>query len=107
MVLTTDNSGRMAGAAAPRDRPALLVPVIALGLSLGVFFVISYVLCVVLYILFPSLVLNHAVLTLFLPGFQLLSWGSFILGAIESFGYGWYIALVFGPIFNFFAARVR
>lgn len=107
MARIIDASSRIAGSTASTDRRPLLVPVMALGLSLGVFFLISYVLCVVFYLLFPSLVLNHAVLTLFLPGFQLLSWGSFILGAVESFGYGWYIALVFGPIFNFFAARTR
>ena len=40
-----------------------------------------------------------------LPGFTWLSWPSFLLGLAESFAYGWYIALVFGPLYNFFAAR--
>jgi uncharacterized protein DUF5676 len=82
-----------------------LVPVIPLGLSLGAFFVISYVLCVVLYLLFPQAVLDHAMLSLFLPGFKLLTWGSFGLGLIESFGYGWYVALIFGPLYNYCASR--
>ena len=82
-----------------------LVPVIPLGLSLGAFFVISYVLCVVLYLLFPQAVLDHAMLSLFLPGFKLLTWGSFGLGLIESFGYGWYVALIFGPLYNYCATR--
>jgi hypothetical protein len=84
-----------------------LVPVVALGLSLGLFFAISYVLCILLYLLLPGAVLNHAMLSLFLPGFKLLSWTSFILGLVESFGYGWYVALIFGPLYNFFAARSR
>ena len=83
-----------------------LVPVIPLGLSLGAFFVISYALCILLYLVFPQAVLNHAMLALFLPGFKLLTWGSFFLGLIESFGYGWYIALIFAPLYNFFAARM-
>ena len=29
------------------------------------------------------------------------SWGSFLLGAVEVFAYGWCIALVFGPLFFF------
>jgi hypothetical protein len=82
-----------------------LVPVIPLGLSLGAFFVISYVLCVLLYLAFPQAVVNHAMLTLFLPGFKLLTWGSFFLGLVESFGYGWYVALIFGPLYNYCATR--
>ena len=84
-----------------------LIPAAALGLSLGLFFVISYALCVLMYLLFPGVVLNHAMLSLFLPGFKLLDWPSFALGLAESFGYGWYIALVFAPLYNFFVARMR
>jgi hypothetical protein len=46
-------------------------------------------------------------LTLFLPGFELLNWRSFFIGLAESFGYGWYVALIFGPLYNFFALRRR
>ena len=35
-----------------------------------------------------------------LPGFKLLNWWSFFLGLIESFGYGWYVALIVGPLYN-------
>ncbi len=83
------------------------IPVLALGVSLGLFFVISYALCVLFYLLFPGLALNHAVLSLFLPGFKLLSWTSFLLGLVESFAYGWYVAFVFAPLYNFCAARLR
>jgi hypothetical protein len=89
------------------ERRVAVLLIIPLGLSLGLFFVISYLACVGLYLVLPSAVLNHAVLTLFLPGFELLNWRSFLLGLIESFGYGWYVALVFGPIYNFFALRRR
>jgi hypothetical protein len=37
-----------------------------------------------------------------LPGFTWISWASFLLGLIEAFAYGWYIALVFGPLYNLF-----
>ena len=84
-----------------------LIPVVPLGMALGLFFVVSYLACVLFYVLFPDAVLNHAVLVLFLPGFKLLDWHSFFLGLLESFGYGWYIALIFGPLYNFFAARQR
>ena len=40
-----------------------------------------------------------------LPGFAWISWSSFWLGLIESYGYGWYIALIWVPLYNVFAAR--
>lgn len=81
------------------------IPVLVLGLSLSAFLTVSYVLCVIGYLLFPGLPVDHAALGIFLPGFTLLSWSTFLLGLVESFVWGWYIALVFAPLYNFFAAR--
>jgi hypothetical protein len=53
----------------------------------------------------PGLPIQHSALAIFLPGFQLLSWRSFFLGLGESFLWGWYVALLFGPLYNFLAAR--
>jgi len=83
------------------------IPVFAFGMSLSLFFVISYVICVIGYLLLPGLPINHAALAIFLPGFELLTLPSFVLGLVESFAYGWYIALIFGPLYNFFANRWR
>jgi hypothetical protein len=83
------------------------IPVFALGMSLAIFFVVSYLARIVLYLVAPDWVLNHAMLSLFLPGFTLLSWPSFLLGLAESFGYGWYVALIIGPIYNYFAMRTH
>jgi len=82
------------------------ISVVTLGLSLSVFFVISYLICVLGYLVFPSLPIEHAALSIFLPGFELLSWRSYFLGLVESFVWGWYIALVFGPLYNFFLRRI-
>ena len=82
-----------------------LIPVYALGMATSLFFVTSYVLCVLAYLLFPDMISGHAILPLLLPWFKFLSWGSFILGLIESFFLGWFVALVFAPLYNFFAAR--
>src|SRR5215469_7324698 len=89
----------------PLESRARTIPVIALGLSLSLFFVISYVICIIGYLIFPGLPINHAALAIFLPGFELLTWQTFLLGLIESFVWGWYIALIFGPLFNFFVQR--
>jgi len=83
------------------------VPVLVLGMSLSTFLAISYVLCIVGYLIFPGLPVNHAALAIFLPGFELLSWSTFLLGLVETFVWGWYIALVFAPIYNFFAGHRR
>ena len=80
------------------------IPVMALGMALSLFLVISYLICVTTYFI-PGLPISHAMLTLFLPGFELLTWRSFILGLVESFAWGWYVALIFGPLYNFFVLR--
>ena len=79
------------------------VSIVTLGLSLSVFFAITYVICIVGYLVAPGFPVQHAALSIFLPGFELLTWRSFFLGLVESFIWGWYIALVFGSLYNFFS----
>ena len=87
------------------SRAMRTVSVLAFGISLSLFLAISYVICIIGYLVFPGLPIDHAALAIFLPGFELLSWPTFLLGLVESFGYGWYIALIFGPLYNFFVTR--
>ena len=42
----------------------------------------------------------HMVWERLLPGFVLISFGSFVLGLVESIAYGWYFALIWVPIYN-------
>jgi len=86
---------------------ARAIPIVTLGLSLSLFFVISYVICIAGYLLAPGFPVQHAALSIFLPGFELLSWRSFCLGMAESFIRGWYIALVFGALYNFISRRIE
>ncbi len=81
------------------------LPILPLGLSLGIFLAITFVLCVGFDLLFPGMAMYQTWLKL-LPGFTWLSWPSFFLGLVESFAYGWYVALVFGPLYNFFVTRL-
>lgn len=85
---------------------ALRIPLLSLGLSLSSFLAISYVLCVLLGLIWPDGGMHQPFLQ-FLPGFTWLTWPSFFLGLIETIAYGWYIALVFGSLFNVFAGRWR
>jgi len=80
------------------------IPIVALGLGLGVFLAVTYVLCVLFDLWFPNLAMNPVWAPL-LPGFRWISWPSFGLGLVEAVAYGWYVALVFGPLYNFFARK--
>ncbi len=80
------------------------IPVFAFGMSLGMFFAFTFAVCVGFDLLFPGMAMYETWLK-FLPGFTWLSWSSFLLGLAESIAYGWYVALIFGPLFNFFSAR--
>lgn len=80
------------------------VPLFALGMSLGIFFALTYVLCVVFDLWFPDYAM-YRVWAPLLPGFSWISWPSFFLGLVETFAYGWYIALIFGPLYNVLSRR--
>lgn len=68
------------------------------ALAMGIFLSITYVFCVA-YDLLLGQNMYEAWMKL-LPGFTWLSWGSFILGLVESFAYGLYFGLVFVPVYN-------
>lgn len=97
---------RHAGVTLPARAQPPRIPMLAFGFSLGIFFVTTFVLCVGFDLLFPGHAMYETWLRL-LPGFTWLTWQSFALGVIESFVYAWYVALIFCPLFNFFAARLR
>jgi 2TM family of unknown function (DUF5676) len=89
---------------AARAPNASRVPIVALGWSLSLFLALSFVLCVLLGLVVPDFGLHQPWLQFF-PGFTWLTWPSILLGLVESFAYGWYVALIFGLLFNFFGAR--
>ncbi|MBI5892881.1 MAG: hypothetical protein HZB79_04395 [Deltaproteobacteria bacterium] len=71
------------------------------GLSLGSFLSITFILCVVYDLIFPGSQMYQSWIRL-LPGFEWLTLKSFFLGIIERFLYGIYIALIFVPLYNLF-----
>lgn len=95
--------GREGPQATRRPREAARIRIVPLGLSLGIFLAVTFVFCVLFDLWFPAEAMNPVWAPL-LPGFAWISWPSFFLGLIEAFAYGWYVALVFGPLHNFFAA---
>jgi hypothetical protein len=73
----------------------------AVGHATGLFLAITFIICVAFDLLFPEYAMFEVWRKL-LPGFKWISWGSFILGLAESYGYGWYFALVWVPLYNYF-----
>ncbi|MEA3274083.1 MAG: DUF5676 family membrane protein [Pseudomonadota bacterium] len=80
------------------------VSLLAVGHATSLLLAITFAVCVVFDLLFPEHAMFEAWRKL-LPGFEWLSWGSFFLGLVESYGYGWYFALIWVPLYNFFALR--
>lgn len=71
----------------------------AVGHATSSLLTISFALCVVFDLLFPAHAMYGSWQKL-LPGFEWITWRSFFLGLIESYGYGWYFTLIWVPIYN-------
>ena len=76
----------------------------AVGHATSLLFLISFILCVGFDFIFPEHAMYQSWQKL-LPGFEWISWKSFLLGIIESYAYGWYVALIWTPLYNVFSAR--
>ncbi len=86
------------------EKTARRLSIPAVGNSLGLFFGITFALCILFDLVFPGYAMNQ-IWKVLLPGFVWLTWTGFIIGLVESFAYGWYAAVIFVPLYNFFAAR--
>jgi hypothetical protein len=78
----------------------------AFGHATSLFLAITFSLCVGFDLLIPAHAMYGSWQRL-LPGFEWISWSSFFLGLIESYGYGWYFALIWVPIYNVSLGRGR
>lgn len=96
--MTTSETRTIAQSSAHSSKVSLFV----VGMSLGLFLAITFTLCVIFDLLFPAYAMNSS-WGMLLPGFEWLSVSSFIIGLIETYLYGWYVAIVFVPIFNWFS----
>lgn len=83
---------------------SMTIPVRALGLSLGAFIAISYLLCLVIGLVLPDAGMHKPWLQ-FLPGFEWLTWRGFLIGLVWTQVYAWYTAVLFGSLFNAFVSR--
>ncbi|MDI5889563.1 DUF5676 family membrane protein [Halomonas rhizosphaerae] len=75
----------------------------ALGNSLSLLLVISYLLCVGFGLLAPENVRMYESWAPLLPGFEWLTWRGFVIGLVETYLYGWYLAVLFVPLYRWFS----
>ena len=75
----------------------------AVGHATSLLMAITFSVCVIFGLVFPEMAMYQVWIKL-LPGFEWLNWRSFLLGLVESYGYGWYFALVWVPLYNVFVA---
>ncbi|CAN0218481.1 MAG: hypothetical protein CMN28_00855 [Salinisphaeraceae bacterium] len=74
-----------------------------LGHSLSLLLLISYLLCVGFGLIAPESMQMYKAWAPLLPGFEWLSFSGFLIGLVEAYLYGWYIAIVFVPLYRRFA----
>ncbi|MFV1878083.1 DUF5676 family membrane protein [Nioella sp.] len=85
---------------------AVRIPLMALGWALSLFLALTFLICVAFDLMFPGYAMYEAWAGL-LPGFVWLTPAGFVIGLVETFLYGWYVALIFGGLFNAIANRGR
>lgn len=73
--------------------------------TLAVFAAVVFALDMLFGVLFPNWWAMQKIYEFLLPGFTFISWGTFFLGLVESFIGGFLTAVLFVPIWNFFAVR--
>ncbi|MBG57805.1 MAG: hypothetical protein CMK46_05890 [Porticoccus sp.] len=74
-----------------------------LGNTLSIVLLLSYLLCVGFGLLAPEQMRMHEAWAPLLPDFEWLTWPGFLIGLVETYLYGWYIAVLFVPLYRFFS----
>lgn len=82
------------------------ISLFAFGHASSLFIAITFVTCVVFGLLLPDYAMYGVWLKL-LPGFEWLTLKGFIIGLLESYAYGWYITLIWVPLYNYFGKKAQ
>ncbi len=75
------------------------------GWTLSLFLLITYFVCIAFGLVAPEQMHMHRAWAPLLPGFEWLTLSGFIAGAVGSFLYGWYAAILLVPLYNHFSRR--
>ena len=76
------------------------------GHATSLFLAASYVLCVGFCLLFPGYQMHEAWAPL-LPGFEWITPIGFLFGLVGSYLYGWFIAIIWVPLYEIIDRRYR
>lgn len=76
--------------------------IVPLGLTLSAFLLITYLLCIGFGLAMPDGLHMYQAWSPLLPGFEWLTLQGFLFGAVGAYAYGWYIAVLFVPLWRFF-----
>ena len=77
-----------------------------IGHATSLFLAITFLLCVSFDVIFPQ----HAMFRVWqdlLPGFEFISWKTFIIGLVEAYAYGWYFAIIWVPLYNYSSSNKK
>ncbi len=80
------------------------ISLVALGNTASIFLAATFTVCVLFDLAFPEYAMFEVWRKL-LPGFEWISWRSYFVGLAESYLYGWFFAVLWAPLYNFFTAR--
>ena len=86
-------------------RGSITNAVLAWGWTLSILLLVSYLLCIAFGVLAPERFHMHEVWAPLLPWFEWPTPRGFLAGAVGSFLYGWYIALIAVPLYRYFRRR--
>lgn len=75
------------------------------GWTLSVFLLLTYLICVGFGLIAPATMHMHRAWAPLLPGFEWLTLTGFVAGALGSFAYGWFIAVLGVPLYRHFSKR--
>lgn len=79
--------------------------IVAAGHALSLFLVISYLICIGFGLFVPTEMRMYEAWAPLLPGFEWLTLSGFLFGLVGAYVYGWYIALMFVPLYRYFSNR--
>ncbi|MEO1169852.1 MAG: DUF5676 family membrane protein [Pseudomonadota bacterium] len=72
------------------------------GNALSLFLAVTFTICVVWGLFAPENLHMHAAWQDLLPGFEWISFPSFLIGLVGAYLYGWFGAVVFVPLYRLF-----
>ncbi|WP_430404287.1 DUF5676 family membrane protein [Hyphomonas sp.] len=95
------------GQIAPLLHTRFTMKIIPTGQALSLFLALTFIICIGWGLMTPMSMHMHEAWTPLLPGFEFLTWPGFLIGLVEAYAYGWYVALIFVPLYRFFNGRTE